>query len=134
MWWLVCSSILIITWTFVCRRPCSDDTYNKYYLYNQNFFILHKIMAYVLRNILFYHPALRDLYGRVLIAYADNLVIILHLLSTYYTSRINLYNTNWWDIGGDIVKYVAQQMCRFHVVMEKKISINIQLYYILQLW
>ena len=128
MWWLVWSSIFIMR-----RRPCSDDTCNKYYLYNLNFFILHKIMAYVLRKKLFCLPALRDLYGRVLIACADNLVIILHLLSTYYTSRINLNDTNWWDIGGDIVKYVAQEMCRFHVVMEKEISINIQLYYIPQL-
>ena len=86
--------ICIINMYSMRRRPCSDDTCNNYYFYNQNLFILHKIMAHLLRNKLFRHPSTYDLYGRVLISCSYNLVIIIHSLSTIYTSRINLYNRN----------------------------------------
>ena len=80
-------------------------------------------MACLLRNKLFCHPNIYDLYGRVLMSCAYNLNIIIHSLSTIYTSRINFYYRNWWNNSWDIVKYVTRKMCRFHVVLGKKISI-----------
>ena len=65
-WHYVDMMICMISMYSVRRRPFSDDTCNNYYYYNQNLFIIHKIMADLLRYKLFFHPNTYDFYGRVL--------------------------------------------------------------------